>query len=168
MRRSLDRCQPGRRPSSRLLNAAFIAGSLLDRVLPGVLTSDRSDVIIQESYVDRAIAYGVAEGGWQASTVAAHRPDLFVSFDLAVLMHAPLAVRRTRFAARSDATAVDTRTVRDADFEEAFRSTLQRVAGRHREILWADSATRAARDTAVEIAEHVARMAHGVPAGGRR
>lgn len=168
MRRLLERTAPGDKPSSRLLNAAFVAGALMDRVLPGILDDD-SDVVVHESYVDRAIAYGVAEGSWPVARLAARWPHAFAAFDLVVLTHAPLEVRQARLRERgSTSDRVDARTVRSAHFEQSFVDVLQHVARRHRRLMRADSTAQPAKAIAAKIAEQVVSLACPAPALGRQ
>jgi len=168
MRRLLERTTPGNKPSSWLLNAAFVAGALMDRVLPGVLDDD-NDVVVHESYVDRAIAYGVAEGAWPVARLAARWSRAFAAFDLAVLTHAPLEVRQARMRERgSTSDRVDARTVRSARFERTFSGVLQQVARRHRHLMRADSAAQPAQAIAAAIADHVVSLVRPVPALGRQ
>ncbi|MFE5868795.1 hypothetical protein ACFQ6V_09095 [Streptomyces roseifaciens] len=159
LRPVLDRTEPGMRPADSTLNTAFILGSLMDRALPGVLDGRDHEVVIQESYVDRAIAYGMAAGGWMAARYAARHPDRFVSFDLGVLTRAPLAVRRARARARGGGDRVDARTLHDEAFGEEFWSTLEHVAARHREVVLVDSDARLPQESVQEIAARVVTLA---------
>jgi dTMP kinase len=158
LRPVLDQIDPGNRPDDEALNAAFIAASMMDLLLPGVLDNQRPEVVVQESYVDRVIAYGTAAGSWPAARAAADAPQSFASFDIAVLMHAPLEVRRARLRGRVERDRVDARSL-SLDFHRTFESTLRQVAARHRTVLHVDSSAQSPRQGALSVAEKLLQYA---------
>ncbi|MFG2697207.1 hypothetical protein [Kitasatospora sp. NPDC048407] len=157
-RRWLERTVPGHRPASSRLNAAFIASAILDGPLPGVLDDTRLDVIVQESYVDRAVAYGVAAGNWPAARWATRHPELFPRFDLALITRAAHAVRLRRMAGRTRADGVDAATVADAAFESRFYRALDEMVRRHRRVRRIDTNATAPERAAGEAADLVRQL----------
>lgn len=132
---------------------------MLDRVLPGVLDDVLVDVVVQESYVDRAVAYGVAAGNWPAARWAARHPGAFPRFDLALITRAGHVVRLERLAGRDRADGVDAVTVADAAFEGRFCRALHQVARRHRRVRHIDTAATASEQAARAAADLVRRLA---------
>jgi thymidylate kinase len=161
----LEHTAPGDRPGSQALNAAFLCGAALDRLIAAGQTYRGPGVLVQESYVDRAVAYGAAAGRWPLAMAAARHPRVFARFDLAVITHAPPATRLERLIARGDGDAVDRLTLTDQAFPDTFYEVLTQVAGRHRRVLRVDTSLRGPHDVAGEIAaELVLALA---AAGGR-
>jgi dTMP kinase len=159
----LEHSAPGDRPDSQALNAAFLCGAALDRLIAAGRPYRGPGVLVQESYVDRAVAYGAAAGRWPLAMAAARYPQVFARFDLAVITHAPPAARLERLIARGDGDAVDRLTLADQAFTDTFCEVLAHVAGRHRRVLRVDTSLRGAQDIARQIAGELvpALAAHG-------
>jgi len=165
----LERSAPGDRPRSQALNAAFLFGAVLDRMIAAPHRSRGLGVVlVQESYVDRAVAYGVAAGRWPLAVAAARCPRLFARFDLAVITHAPPAARLERLIARGDGDAVDRLTLTSQAFAGTFDEVLVRVAGRHRMVLRVDTSLRGPQDIVDEIVGDIVPAFRAVASGGPR
>jgi thymidylate kinase len=158
----LEHSAPGDRPDSQALNAAFLCGAALDRLIAG-RPCRGPGVLVQESYVDRAVAYGTAAGRWPLAMAAARHPRVFASFDMAVITHAPPSTRLERLTARGDGDAVDRLTLTDQAFTDTFYEALAHVAGRHRRVLRVDTSLRRPQDIARQLAGELvpALAAHG-------
>jgi dTMP kinase len=125
----LARISPNRHPDSAVLNAAYIAESLLDRLYEREVPENT--VLITEGYVDRSIAYGLARQlGWP-SRLALKVRHLFPSFDLAILVIADLKTRSARMAERETPSEIDRRSI-DAHhrFLAAYRAVFRRHSNR--------------------------------------
>lgn len=151
-RRPDPRRAAGDRPHCRALNAAFLGGAVLDRVPAARIIAALPGVLVQESYVDRAVAYGIAAGRWPLAVAASRLPWLFARFDLAVITHAPAAVRQERLARRAAANAVDRLTTADDDFADRFAEALQAIARRHGTVLVADTSARSPQEIVADLA----------------
>ncbi|PZG04927.1 hypothetical protein [Nonomuraea aridisoli] len=155
-----------RQPDSGFITAALLGpGYLLDGLLVRLSPPDRSDqVIIQEGYADRCVAFGMASGPHLAACLAVRWPRLLAPFDLAIYLHAPVETRAKRLAIRDDADANDRRTVEDPSFAATFNTTLVRGVGRrHTHLRIYDTSLRSAADIASEIAAEVAHRIQPTP-----
>ncbi|MDP4510351.1 nucleoside/nucleotide kinase family protein [Nonomuraea turcica] len=147
-----------RQPDSAFITTAFLtAGYALDALLVAVDPPEpRQAVIIQDGYVDRTVAFGMAGGPYLAAALALRWTGLFAAFDVAVYLHAPVEERRRRLAVRSKPDAVDIRGVQDPVFAETFTAMLVRGMGRrHRRLLVFDTS----QHTPAQMATTVADMA---------
>lgn len=163
----LERIAPGDRPHSQGLNAAFLAGAVLDRAITAPRRSQMPGVLVQESYADRAVAYGVAAGRWPLAVVAARCPQLLAPFDLAVITHAPAAVRLERLIARGNGDAVDRLTLTDETFTATFDDALALVTRRHRRLLRVDTSVLAPQDIVDQVLGELVPAQTVVSAGQR-
>lgn len=149
-----------RQPDSGFITAAFLlAGYALDAALVNYdPPRPKSTVIVQDGYVDRTVAFGMAGGPYLAAALALRWWRVFAPFEVAVYLHAPADVRRTRLAGRTDADPVDIRGVEDAAFAETFTAMLVRGMGRrHKHLLVFDTS----RHTPAHMATQVADLALG-------
>ncbi|MGW2376303.1 MULTISPECIES: nucleoside/nucleotide kinase family protein [Kitasatospora] len=157
-------------PTSALLNAAYLVACALDRPLRGAAAWERSGILIQESYVDRSLAYGIANGPWAAARLALRFPHLFTGFDLALYLHAPLEIRRGRLERRKEANVIDHRSVSGEEFQEAFTRALRTAGRRHRDVWFIDTSQAGTDRIVADVvrwARECARPATGDPGPGR-
>ncbi|MFD1935108.1 hypothetical protein ACFSKW_26900 [Nonomuraea mangrovi] len=139
-----------RQPDSGFITAAFLAGYAVDAAL--VKSDPRDAIIIQDGYVDRTVAFGMAGGPYLAAALALRWSRLFASFDVAVYLHAPVEVRRRRLGTRLKPDAVDIRGVEDRRFAEAFTATLVHGMGRrHDRLLVFDSSLHTPGEMAAQV-----------------
>jgi thymidylate kinase len=152
---ALRRLPRVRQPDSGLITAALLGpGYLLDSVLVRAHPPAGADVLIQDGYADRTVAFGMAGGPHAASCLALRWASLLAPFDLAVFLHAPVQVRAERLAARRDADPGDIRTVEDAAFAERFTAMLIHGMGRrHRRLLVFDTSQHSPRRMATAVVD---------------
>ncbi|WP_031072060.1 hypothetical protein [Streptomyces sp. NRRL WC-3742] len=145
-----------RQPDSSLITTAFLgAGYALDALLVKAdPPQPRGTVLVQDGYADRTVAFGIAGGPYLAAVLGLRWPALFAPFDLAVYVHAPIAVRRKRVAGREDIDANDRRSVEDRPFADLFNAVLLHGMGRrHRRLLVFDTAEHSPQQMARQIAD---------------
>lgn len=155
-RRLLKKLPLVRQPDSALVTGAYLlAGYVLDGVLVRAAAPELpGSVLIQDGYVDRTVAFGMAGGPYLSAVLALRWPRLFAPFDVAVYLHAPAAVRRTRLGLREKPDAVDIRGVEDTVFAETFTAMLTRGMGRrHNKLLVFDTSQHQPEQMAVAIAD---------------
>lgn len=155
-RRALKRLPLVRQPDSALVTGAYLlAGYVLDGVLVRAVAPEARDtVLIQDGYVDRTVAFGMAGGPYLTAALALRCSRLFASFDVAVYLHAPAEVRRARLGLRERPDAVDIRGVEDTDFAAAFTAMLIHGMGpRHRRLLVFDTSQHSPDQMAPAIAD---------------
>ncbi|MFJ5122389.1 hypothetical protein [Kitasatospora sp. NPDC088548] len=145
LEQALDRLPVPWHRSSPVTAAHLVGGFALDAVLARH-SHGRGDagaaVVIQESYVDRTVAAGLAMGPYLPAVLALWAARFFPSFDLAVYLHADVAVRRARLESRdpADVDDGDRHTVEDEDFARRFDAALLHHLGRrHGAVLVLDS-----------------------------
>jgi thymidylate kinase len=147
-----------RQPCSPLITAIFlIAGFALDAALFRMLRP-RPDthVLVQDAYVDRCVAFGIAGGPYRSARWALRHRSWFISFDLAVYLHAPAAVRASRLLARTEPDENDIRSVRDREFADTFTRTLITGMGpRHHRLLVVDTAAAMPLEMAEQVVDHL-------------
>ncbi|MFF4403817.1 hypothetical protein [Streptomyces sp. NPDC001404] len=159
-RRLLKKLPLVRQPDSAFVTSAYLlAGYVLDAALVEHDPPRPTDaVIVQDGYVDRTVAFGMAGGPYLGAALALRWPHAFAAFDVAVYLHAPIEVRRERLATRVKPDAVDIRGVEDPDFAATFTAMLVRGMGRrHRNLLVFDTS----RHTSQEMAAQVVQAALG-------
>ncbi|WP_406447136.1 hypothetical protein OG782_00220 [Streptomyces sp. NBC_00876] len=155
-RRLLKKLPLVRQPDSALVTGAYLlAGYVLDGVLVRAAAPEPpGSVLIQDGYVDRTVAFGMAGGPYLSAVLALRWPRLFASFDVAVYLHAPSVVRRARLGLRERPDAVDIRGVEDAVFAETFTAMLTCGMGRrHNRLLVFDTSQRQPEQMAAAIAD---------------
>ncbi len=135
--------------------AHLIGGYAVDAVLSRLeALSPGATVLVQDSYVDRTIAAGLAEGPFLSAVLALWAAPVFPSFDIAVYLHADPAVRRARLGERdpADIDEGDRRTVEDEDFARRFDAALLHHLGRrHGTVLVFDTGEHQPQDMARRI-----------------
>lgn len=145
-----------RQPRSALITTIFlVAGYGLDAVLLR-LFPPRSDatVIVQDSYVDRCVAFGIAGGPYRSALWALRYRSWFTPFDVAVYLHAPTDTRADRLTRRTSADENDHRSVTDIEFADTFTNVLIHGMGpRHRRLLVFNTAMAAPHEMAEQVAE---------------
>ncbi|MBG0819050.1 hypothetical protein [Planomonospora sp. ID82291] len=153
---ALRRLPRVRQPESGLITAALLGpGFLLDGLLARCSRA-ADQVVIQDGYADRTVAFGMAGGPYLSACLALRWPHLFAPFDLAVYLHAPAEVRARRLAVRPDADANDVRTVEDDEFAATFTAMLVHGMGRrHRRLLVFDTSRHSPQEMAELIADQV-------------
>ncbi|MER5638142.1 hypothetical protein ABT095_14435 [Kitasatospora sp. NPDC002227] len=145
LEQALDRLPVPWHRSSLVTAAHLFGGFALDAVLarrPQHRDDAGADVVIQESYVDRTVAAGLAMGPYLPAVLALWAARCFPRFDLAVYLHAEPVVRRARLQARdqADVDDGDRHTVEDEDFARRFDAVLLHHLGqRHGAVLVLDS-----------------------------
>ncbi|MFC5724983.1 hypothetical protein ACFP1Z_33060 [Streptomyces gamaensis] len=155
-RRLLKKLPLVRQPDSGFITTAYLlAGYALDALLVKHDPPQPADaVIVQDGYVDRTVAFGMADGPYLAATLALRWPHVFTKFDVAVYLHAPLDVRRERLMARQKLDAVDLRGIEDPDFADRFTAMLVHGMGRrHRRLLVFDTSCHTPQEMAAQIAQ---------------
>ncbi|GAA2254409.1 hypothetical protein GCM10010232_49350 [Streptomyces amakusaensis] len=163
----LRQLSSARQPDSWWTTTAYVFGgflldSLFVRLLP---PRPRGRVIVQDSYGDRTVAFGMAGGPYLAAALALRWPRAFARFDLAVFLHASPQARAARIGlGRDHIDARDERTVHDTAFTERFHAFhLHGMGRRHDRLMVLDSSSRSPGDMAREIADRL--LADHVPAG---
>ncbi|MFJ4774052.1 hypothetical protein ACIP88_33925 [Streptomyces uncialis] len=141
----------------------FLLDSLFVRILPPRL---RGRVIVQDSYGDRTVAFGMAGGPYLAAALALRWPRAFARFDLAVFLDASPEVRARLGQGRDHIDTRDERTVHDTAFTERFHAFhLHGMGRRHDRLMVLDSSRRSPAEMAGEIADRL--LAEHIPAGPR-
>lgn len=128
--RLLSRWGANSHPRSAWLNSMYIASAILDSAMDLFLPR-RKFVTVCESYVDRAIVYGIATRlGWVGS-LAAKAGWLFPRFDLCVLLCCCYGERLNRLNQRSEINAVDLQTTRTQEVHDSIDFEYRKVVERH-------------------------------------
>ncbi|AOS62888.1 nucleoside/nucleotide kinase family protein [Actinoalloteichus hymeniacidonis] len=143
--------RPFRLPRRTLASTTFLlAGYALDALLTRVLPYRHPRlVLVQDGYVDRCVASGIAAGPYAPARWALRLADWFVPFDLAVYLHAPPDERAARLAERADADTNDRHSVADPAFAAEFTQVLIDGMGpRHDRLLVFDTTTHSVEETA--------------------
>jgi len=123
-----------RQAESSAITAAFLLGGYaLDAALVRVDPPRTGGaVLIQDGYVDRTVAFGLAGGPYLSAAFGLWGARWFASFDLAVYLHASPEVRRTRMEGRDEVDSADRRSVEDEAFAARFNAVLLHgMARRH-------------------------------------
>ncbi|MFE3629462.1 nucleoside/nucleotide kinase family protein [Streptomyces goshikiensis] len=139
--------------SSPITGAYLAAGFALDALL------ERFDpprcggaVLVQEGYVDRTIAVGLAGGPFLPALLALWASRHFAAFDVAAFVHADVEVRRERFAAREHLDDGDRNSVDNPGFADRFDAGLLHFLGRrHRTLLVFNTALHRPEEMARQI-----------------
>ncbi|MCX4549615.1 hypothetical protein OG204_18695 [Streptomyces sp. NBC_01387] len=155
-RRLLKKLPLVRQPDSTLVTTAYLtAGYMLDSLLVRAFAPEPAGtLLIQDGYVDRTVAFGMAGGPYLAAVLALRWPRVFAPFDIAVYLHAPADARRTRLGVRERPDAVDIRGVEDAEFAATFTAMLTRGMGRrHNKLLVFDTSAHNPKEMATAIAD---------------
>ncbi|MFE3505317.1 hypothetical protein ACFXPX_36610 [Kitasatospora sp. NPDC059146] len=150
----LKRLNLGRQYRSSGVTGAYLAaGFALDRLLVSFDPPRCGDaVLVQEGYVDRTIAVGLAGGPFLPAVLALWASRYFVAFDVAVYVHADVAVRRERMAAREHLDPGDRNSIDDPEFASRFNAALLHFLGRrHRTLLVFDTALHTPQEMARQI-----------------
>ncbi|MDQ0700904.1 hypothetical protein [Streptomyces sp. W4I9-2] len=145
-----------RQPDSTLVTTAYLtAGYVLDSLLVRAVASEPAGtVLIQDGYVDRTVAFGMAGGPYLAAVLALRWPRVFAPFDVAVYLHASAEARRARLGMREKPDAVDIRGAEDAEFAATFTAMLTRGMGRrHHKLLVFDTSAHDPGEMAATIAD---------------
>lgn len=133
----LRRLDANRFAQSNLLNSLYIASAVLDKL---TRTADAAaPIVICESYVDRAIAYGTSLQRNPIARVASHMPWLFPRFELVVLLTCSYELRLERLASRTTPTRIDRMTCDSPQTHDRFVSAYQRALRRHDNLLTFDT-----------------------------
>jgi dTMP kinase len=155
-RRLLKKLPLVRQPDSTLVTTAYLsAGYVLDSLLVRTRACEPAGtVLIQDGYVDRTVAFGMAGGPYLAAVLALRWPRVFAPFDVAVYLHAPADARRARLGVRETPDAVDICGVEDAEFAATFTAMLTRGMGRrHKKLLVFDTSAHSPHEMATAIAD---------------
>ncbi|MGV9322542.1 hypothetical protein [Streptomyces sp. NPDC003660] len=169
-RRLLKKLPLVRQPDSTLVTAAYLsAGYLVDSLLVRLAPpTPPGTVLIQDGYVDRTTAFGMAGGPYLAAVLALRCPRVFAPFDVAVYLHAPTDARAARLGRREMPDAVDIRGVRDPAFADTFTAMLIRGMGRrHDRLLVFDTSQHRPEAMAAAIADTLLTPAPVPVASGR-
>lgn len=143
LERPLKRLQLARQYRSTGITGAYLAaGFALDALLQHVDPPPCGRaVLVQEGYVDRTIAVGLAGGPFLPAALALWASRYFARFDVAAYVHADVEVRRERMAQRERQDAGDRNSVDDPGFADRFNAALLQFLGRrHRTLLVFDTA----------------------------
>lgn len=143
-----------RQAQSRAITAAFLVGGYaLDALLVHAdPPQPAGTVIVQDGYVDRTVAFGLAGGPFLTAALGLWGARLFARFDVAVYLHASPQVRRGRMANRAEVDSADRRSVEDLEFAARFDAALLHGMGRrHRRLLVFDTADRQPQEMAEQI-----------------
>lgn len=155
----LRQLSSARQPDSWWTTTAYVVGGfLLDGLLVQILPPrPRGRVIVQDSYGDRTVAFGMAGGPYLAAVLALRWPRVFARFDLAVYLHASHEARAARLGqGRGHIDVRDERTVRDTAFTERFHAFhVHGMGRRHDRLMVLDSSLRSPADMAREIADRL-------------
>ncbi|MGC5000563.1 hypothetical protein [Streptomyces sp. DT195] len=155
-RRLLKKLPLVRQPDSTLVTTAYLsAGYVVDSLLVRVARpTPPGTVLIQDGYVDRTVAFGMAGGPYLAAVLALRWPRLFAPFDVAVYLHAPTDARAARLGRREMPDAVDIRGVQDPAFADTFTAMLiQGMGRRHDRLLVFDTSLHRPEEMAAAIAD---------------
>ena len=95
----LRQLSSARQPDTWWMTTAYVVGGfLLDGLLVRFLPPrPRGRVIVQDSYGDRTVAFGMAGGPYLAAVLALRWPRAFARFGLAVFLHASHAAPMCEF-----------------------------------------------------------------------
>ncbi|MFD9687348.1 hypothetical protein ACFWXO_16510 [Kitasatospora sp. NPDC059088] len=157
LRGVLDRLPVPYHRNTGVTAAHLIAGFAVDAVLARIEAlrpASDSAVLVQDSYVDRTIAAGLAEGPFLSAAIALWAAPLFPRFHVAAYLHAEPAVRRARLQDRdlADIDEGDRRTVEDEGFARRFNAALLHHLGhRHGTVLVFDTGDLSPREIARRI-----------------
>ncbi|MFJ4191904.1 hypothetical protein [Kitasatospora sp. NPDC089509] len=121
-----------RQAESSAITAAFLAGGYaLDAALVRLDPPRTGDaVLIQDGYVDRTLAFGMAGGPYLTAALGLWAARWFARFDVAVYLHARPEVRRARMESRDKVDFADRRSVEDEAFATRFNAALLHGVGR--------------------------------------
>lgn len=139
--------------SSLITGSYLFGGYALDAALVHI-DPPRTDgaVLIQEGYVDRTMAVGLAGGPYLPAALAMWASRWFATFDLAVFLHASPAVRRTRMEKRERVDSGDRRSVEDGAFADRFNAALLAyLSRRHPCLLVFDTGVHTSQEMAEQI-----------------
>ncbi|MFJ7905212.1 hypothetical protein ACIQ6V_32800 [Streptomyces sp. NPDC096198] len=154
LERLLKRLPLAHQSQSSLITGAYLFGGFaLDAVLVHVDPPRTSGaVLIQEGYVDRTTAVGLAGGPYLPAALAMWASRCFATFDLAVFLHASPAVRRARLQTRDRVDVGDLRSVEDEAFADRFNAALLTyLSRRHPSLLVFDTGVHAPQEMAEQI-----------------
>ncbi|MFD9688399.1 hypothetical protein ACFWXO_21895 [Kitasatospora sp. NPDC059088] len=140
------------------ITAAYLLAFALDAALERFDPPHRGNaVLVQEGYVDRTIAVGLAGGPFLPAALSLWAAPHFPVFDVAVYLHAPVAVRRDRLRRRAQPDAGDQHSVDDEGFADRFTSAMLHFLGRrHRKLLVFDSSQCRPEEMARQVLEAAA------------
>jgi thymidylate kinase len=167
--RLLKRLPLAHQADSGGITAAYLfAGFALDATLSRIDPPHTDGaVLIQEGYVDRTVAVGLAGGPYLPAALALWAARGFATFDLAVFLHASLEVRRERMQYRDRVDAGDRRSVVDEGFAMRFNTALLHYLGRrHRNLLTFDTGQFSPQEIAEQILTTAGVVPGSVPASG--
>ncbi|MFB7673173.1 hypothetical protein ACFC26_17365 [Kitasatospora purpeofusca] len=154
--RPLRRLSLARQQDSAFTTTAYLfAGFALDNVLARLRPPlhEGCAVLIQDGYVDRTVAFGIAGGPYLAARAALRWPGLFAPCDLAVHVTADIGARARRLdAGREHIDVRDERSARDEPFSDRFHQALAAIGRRHRRLITIDTTDRDTAETAGELA----------------
>jgi thymidylate kinase len=123
---------------ARWLPALYFTASLADRLARR--QADGAAVVVQESYVDRSVAFARARG-WRVGRIGLALRGLMPAFELVVILHAPREVRAERAGGRDEFNAIDRITL-DPEFDdERHLDALMTMGRRHREVMVVDTSS---------------------------
>ncbi|CUI05721.1 hypothetical protein LXA47_27405 [Massilia sp. P8910] len=136
--RLLGRWEANKYARSAMLNSMYIVSGLIDGLIETMRAKDPY-VLVCESYVDRAIAYGIAlRLGW-ISKLALTRTRCFPRFDLCILLRCDYNERISRREKRETVTVTDRLTTRDQHTHEAIANSYAMLVHRHSAVLILDT-----------------------------
>ncbi|MFB7124578.1 hypothetical protein [Kitasatospora sp. NPDC056273] len=147
-----------RQPDSALTTTAYLfAGFALDNLLARVQppAAEGCEVLIQDAYVDRTVAFGIAGGPYLAARAALRWPQMFASFDLAVHVTADIKTRAERLHGRDHVDVRDLRSAQDEPFANRFHHALAVMGRRHRRLITVDTTGRDVTDVAREVGDAI-------------
>ncbi|MEU9564073.1 hypothetical protein AB0D16_18890 [Streptomyces sp. NPDC048161] len=155
----LRQLSSARQPDSWWTTTAYVFGGfLLDGILVRLVPPrPRGRVIVQDSYGDRTVAFGMAGGPYLAAVLALRWARAFARFDLAVFLHASPEARAARIGqGREHIDIRDERTVNDTAFTERFHAFhVYGMGRRHDQLMVIDSSLRSPAEMAREIADRL-------------
>ncbi|SEM67765.1 hypothetical protein [Streptacidiphilus jiangxiensis] len=154
LEKSLKRLRLAGQYRSSSITGAYLAGGFaLDALLVRFDPPHCGDaVLVQEGYVDRTIAVGLAGGPFLPAVLALWASRYFAAFDVAAYVHADVEVRRERMASRERLDAGDRNSIDNPGFADRFNAGLLHFLGRrHRTLLVFDTAEHSPQEMARQI-----------------
>ncbi|MFF2618799.1 hypothetical protein [Kitasatospora sp. NPDC058046] len=156
--RPLRRLSMARQPDSAFTTTAYLfAGFALDHLLMRVRprTAGDCEVLIQDGYVDRTAAFGIAGGPYLAARAALRWPWMFTRFELAVHVTADIKTRAERLHGRDHVDVRDLRSAQDEPFSDRFHQALAVMGRRHRHLITIDTTGRDVAESARELGDAI-------------
>ncbi|MGA5703060.1 hypothetical protein [Peterkaempfera bronchialis] len=138
---------------SREPDAALLLAPLLVRLRPPA--AGGCEVLIQDGYVDRTAAFGIASGPYLAARATLRWPRMFARCDLAVHVTADIKMRAERLRGRDHIDVRDLRSARDELFADRFHQALATMGRRHQRLINLDTTGWDAAEVARGLADAI-------------